>query len=118
MENRYYYLDREGRVQGPVWLSIMRDLWRKGRLMMSTEISLNGADGWQRMEFHPEIFEEETRLPALKRFAKAKSNPVRLLVWTILLFLAYTTWVIVHWNDGMRLKLHADDPPPAAGASR
>jgi hypothetical protein len=99
MENRYFYTDSDGRVHGPVWLSLMRDLYRKGRLMMSTEVSLNGADGWQRLEFHPEIFEEEARLPVLKRMARAKSDPTRLLVWTVLLFLAYATWVIVHWND-------------------
>lgn len=110
MDNRYYYLDRDGRVQGPIWLSVMRDLYRKGRLMMSTEVSLNGADGWQPMEFHPEIFEEEVRLPALKRIAHAKSDPVRLLVWTVLLLLAYATYIAVHWNDGKR-------PPPAPPAS-
>jgi hypothetical protein len=99
MDNRYFYTDSDGRVHGPVWLSMMRDLYRKGRLMMSTEVSLNGADGWQRLEFHPEIFEEEARLPVLKRMARAKSDPTRLLVWTVLLFLAYATWVIVHWND-------------------
>ena len=99
MENRYYYMDREGRVYGPVWLTGMRELYRKGRLSMATEISLSGTGGWQGLEFHPEIFEEEARLPALVRMAQAKSNPVRLLVWTVLLFLAYATWVLVHWND-------------------
>jgi GYF domain 2 len=113
MANRYYYIDRDGRVQGPVWLSIMRNRWKDGRLMMSTEISLTGTDGWQRMEFHPEIFEPEARLPAVKPKPPAKSNPVRLLVWTVLLFLAYLTWVAVHWDDGMRLQFDTD-PPPAA----
>lgn len=119
MENRYYYLDRDGRVHGPLWLSIMRERWRNGRLMMSTEISLNGADGWQRMEFHPEIFEEEARLPGLKRLALAKkSKPVRLLLWTMLLLLAYAAWVVFHWDDGLRLKLFDDEPPPASDAAR
>jgi hypothetical protein len=108
MENRYFYIDRDGRVQGPFWLSVMRDLWQGGRLMMSTEISLTGTDDWQRMEFHPEIFEAQARMPALKRMAKAKSNPVRLLVWTVLLFLAYATYVLVHWNDGKRLRFDPD----------
>ena len=102
MDNRYYYLDRDGRVQGPIWLSMMRDLYRKGRLMMSTEISLNGTEGWQRMEFHPEIFDEEMQLPALKRITRAKSDPVRLVVWTILLLLAVGAYITVHWNDGKR----------------
>lgn len=99
VENRYYYMDRDGRVHGPVWLTGMRELYRKGRLMMSTEVSLSGTGGWQGLEFHPEIFEDEAKLPALVRIARTKSNPVRLLVWTVLLFLAYATWVLVHWND-------------------
>ncbi len=113
MDNRYFYTDRDGRVHGPVWLTMMRDLYRNGRLMMSTEVSLNGADGWQALQFHPEIFEEEARLPALKRMARAKSNPTRLLVWTILLFLAYATWVLVHWND---TPAHPQHPTPVAPA--
>jgi len=39
-------------------------------------------------------------------------------VWTILLFLAYATWVAVHWDDGLRLKLYDDKPPPSPGAAR
>ena len=115
MDNRYFYTDRDGRVHGPVWLTMMRDLYRKGRLMMSTEVSLNGADGWQPLQFHPEIFEEEARLPALKRMARAKSNPTRLLVWTILLFLAYATWVLVHWNDTPAHPRHPTPVAPAPG---
>lgn len=114
MENRYYYLDRDGQVQGPVWLSVMRELWKNGRLMPTTEVSFNGADGWQGVEFHPEIFEVEVRLPVFKRIARAKSDPVRLLIWTVLLFFAYSAWVIVHWNDGKRLRLPSEDPPATA----
>ena len=102
MENKYYYMDRDGRVQGPFWLSVMRDLWKGGRLMMSTEVSHTGTSGWQRLEFHPEIFEGEAKLPVIKRMARAKSNPVRLLVWTILLFLAYATYVLVNLDTGQR----------------
>ncbi len=43
MENRYYYLDRDGRVHGPVWLSMMRELWSKGRLIFAKrEVSVGG----------------------------------------------------------------------------
>ena len=102
VDNRYYYIDSDGRVHGPVWLTVMRDLYRKGRLMMSTEVSRNGSDGWQRMEFHPEIFEEDARLPALERMARTKSDPVRVLVWAGVLLLACATYVLVHWNNGKR----------------
>lgn len=114
MDNRYYYMDRDGNVHGPVWLSVMRDLYRKGRLMMSTEVSLTGTHGWQRMEFHPEIFEEDARMPALKRIVRAKSDPVRLLVWTLVLFLACGAWVALHWNDGKRLPGSGAPPPSPA----
>ena len=106
-------MDRDGNVHGPVWLSVMRDLYRKGRLMMSTEVSLTGTNGWQRMEFHPEIFEEDARLPALKRIARAKSDPVRLLIWTLVLLLAYGAWVVIHWNDGKRSPGRVAPPVPA-----
>lgn len=96
--NQYYYTDREGRVHGPIWLSMMRDLYRKGRLMMSTEVSLNGTDSWQRLEFHPEIFEEEARMPGLKRLMKAKSDPRRLIIWTAILFLLYALYVYINWK--------------------
>lgn len=109
MDNRYYYMDRDGNVHGPIWLSVMRDLYRKGRLMMSTDVSLNGTDTWQRMEFHPEIFEEESRLPALKRLVRAKSDPVRVLVWAGVLLLACVTYVLIHWNNGKRSR--APSPP-------
>ena len=113
VDNRYYYMDPDGRVHGPVWLTMMRDLYRKGRLMMSTEVSLTGSDGWQRMEFHPEIFEEEMRLPALERMVRAKSDPVRLLVWTGVLLLACAAYVAIHWNDGKR----AGTPSPPRATS-
>jgi hypothetical protein len=115
MENRYFYIDGDGRVQGPFWLSVMRDLWNGGKLKMSTEISLSGTDGWQAIEFHPEIFEFQARMPALKRMAVAKSNPVRLLVWMVLLLLAYMTYVIIHWDDGRRLRFDSGEKSPSAG---
>jgi hypothetical protein len=117
MENRYFYIDGDGGVQGPFWLSVMRDLWKGGRLKMSTEVSLNGADGWSAIEFHPEIFEWQVKMPALKRMAKAKSDPVRLLVWMILLFLAYVTYVVVNWDSDKRLRFDGGSKSaPAEGA--
>lgn len=108
MENKYYYLDRDGNVQGPFWLSVMRDLWAGGRFSMQTEVSLNGTGHWQRMEFHPEIFELTAKLPALKRMARAKSDPARLIVWTVVLFLAYAAYVVVNMARDMEKK-----PSPA-----
>ena len=43
--------------------------------------------------------EEEARRPALKRVINAKSCPVRLLVWTAVLILAYAVQVLVHWSE-------------------
>jgi hypothetical protein len=111
MENRYFYIDAEGHVQGPFWLSIMRDLWRGGRLMMSTEVSLTGLNDWERLEFHPEIFELKAEMPTEKVRPRSKSNPVRLVVWTGVLFIAYIAWVLIHWNDGKRPRVPVQDPP-------
>ena len=81
---------------------------------MSTEVSLNGADGWAAIEFHPEIFEGQAKMPVLKRMAKAKSDPVRLLIGMILLFLAYVTYVIIHWDSDKRLRFDGGSKPPPA----
>ena len=98
-------------MQGPFWLSVMRDLWSSGRFNMQTEVSLNGTEHWQRMEYHPEIYESAARLPALKRMARAKSDPTRLIVWTIVLFLAYAAYVAVNMAKDMDRK---PQPVPAA----
>lgn len=109
-------MDRDGQVHGPIWLSRMRDLWKKGRLMMSTEVRRDGEVGWEAVEFHPEIFEAELRLPEPKAINRTKSDPVRLLVWTVLLFLAYATWVVVHWEEGTFLRLDGGAAPSASTA--
>jgi hypothetical protein len=118
MENQYFYLNGDGHVEGPFWLSVMRDLWKAGKLRMSTEISLTGTDNWQPIEYHPEIFETQARMPVPDGMARGKSSPVRLLVWTVLLFLAYMTYVIVHWNDGKRLRFGTEEHSPSAAAER
>lgn len=102
-------------MQGPFWLSVMRDLCAKGRFTMQTEVSLNGTQQWQRMEFHPEIYESAARMPALKRMARAKSDPTRLIVWTIVLFLAYAAYVAVNMAKDMERKPAPAPvaPPPA-----
>jgi GYF domain 2 len=102
VDNRYYYLDADGQVQGPFWLSVMRDLWAKGRFTMRTEVSLNGSTDWQRIEFHPEIYDTAANLPAFHRMARAKSDPVRLLIWTFLLLLAYGAYLLVNMDSGKK----------------
>ncbi len=104
MDNKYYYLDGYGNVQGPFWLSVMRNLWNSGRFTMSTEVSLNGTEHWQRIEFHPEIFENFVKMPTLNRITRAKSDPTRLIVWTAVLFLAYAAYLLVNMARDMEKK--------------
>jgi hypothetical protein len=101
MENRYYYMDADGRTYGPHWLSAMRNLWQHQQVNMQTDVRLDGTDTWQALEFHPEIYEGEIRLPVFKKMIQTKSNPVRLLVWTMLLLFSYLTYLIV--NEARRL---------------
>lgn len=79
--------------------------------MMSTEVSLTGLNDWERLEFHPEIFELKAEMPMEKAKPRSKSNPVRLVVWTGVLFIAYIAWVLIHWNDGKRPRVPVQDPP-------
>jgi hypothetical protein len=111
VNNHYYYLDADGHVQGPFWLSVMRDLWAKGRFTMHTEVSLNGTAHWQPIEFHPEIYDAAAKLPGIRGMARAKSDPVRLIVWTVVLLLAYGAYLLVN-SDGGEKRTPA--PPPSA----
>jgi hypothetical protein len=89
---RYLYMTAGGTIHGPFWLSRMRELWQQGKLNMQTEVCLEGTQRWEPVEFYPEIYEEEARLPVLARMRRAKTDPGRLTVWLILLILALVVW--------------------------
>ncbi len=93
--NRYLYQDHDGRVHGPFWLSAMREHWKRGRFTMSTQISIEGTNEWTLLEFHPEVFEEEATMPAIRRMAKSPSSPSRLLAWMIVLLIAFLVYQFI-----------------------
>ena len=74
---------------------------------------MESSEEWRRIEYHPEIYEMEIKLPTLKRMAQAKSNPARLLVWTMLLLFAYLAYLVV--GEARKLGVYdTPKPPPAA----
>lgn len=98
-EARYRYMNQEGTVFGPFWLSQMRDLWKSGRINMRTEVCMEGTRRWEPLEFYPEIFEEDAKMPVLAKMRRAKSDPARLTVWLILLGLALAVGVMQWWGS-------------------
>lgn len=97
---RYLYTNAEGRICGPFWLSQMRDLWKSGRIDMGTEVCMEGSKRWEPVEFYPEIFESEARLPVFAKMRRAKSDPVRLTLWLIVLGLGLVVWLLQRWGAG------------------
>jgi hypothetical protein len=95
---RYLYMNEDGNIHGPFWLSQMRDLWAKGKLRDSTEICMEGATKWDRIEFYPEIYESEARLPFFSNMRKAKSDPGRLVAWLIVLLLGFAVYLMQRYG--------------------
>lgn len=62
MPPRYLYLDSSGNLQGPLWLSQMRELFALGRLTKRTEVCPNGQSDWGVLENFPEITSLELTL--------------------------------------------------------
>lgn len=93
-EARYLYMNAEGNIQGPFWLSQMRELWKGGRINQRTEVCMEGTKRWEPVEFYPEIFEEDARMPVLAKLRRTKSDPGRLTLWLILLGLVFALWLM------------------------
>lgn len=93
--NRFYYISADGRTHGPFWLTQMRALWQGGKLTMNTAICREGTNEWTTVEFMPEIFESEARMPALSRMAHTPSDPRRLLIGMCVLLGLFVTWKLV-----------------------
>ena len=97
---RYLYMNSEGNIFGPFWLSQMRDLWKNGKINMRTEVCMDGTRRWEPVEFYPEIFEEDARLPVFAKLRRTKSDPAKLTLWIIVLALVFTVWLIRQWGAG------------------
>ena len=96
---RYLYMNAEGNIHGPFWLSQMRDLWKSGRMNLRTEVCMVGTRRWEPVEFYPEIFEQDARLPVFAKLRRTKSDPVRLTLWMIGLGLALVIWLMRYWES-------------------
>ena len=96
---RYLYMNAEGNIIGPFWLSQMRDLWQKGRINSRTEVCMEGTRRWEPVEFYPEIFEDDARMPVFAKLRRSKSNPVSLTIWMIVLGLVFAIYLIRRWGS-------------------
>ena len=97
---RYLYMTADGSILGPFWLSQMREFWKGGKINMRTEVCMEGTRRWEPVEFYPEIFEEDARLPVFAKLRRSKSNPVSLTLWMIVLGLAFVIYLIRQWGGG------------------
>jgi GYF domain 2 len=91
---RYLYMNGEGNVFGPFWLSQMRDLLKGGRIHLRTEVCMEGTKRWEPLEFYPEIYEDEARLPVFAKLRRTKSDPAKLTILMMLLAFVFAIWLI------------------------
>jgi hypothetical protein len=93
MDNRYFYMNRAGNPQGPVWLGEMRRLWRGGQLAPDTPVCKEGWSDWDPARTYPEITEEEARMPLGVAVGREPAG-ISWGVWLVLLGAAlFMGWV-------------------------
>lgn len=96
---RYRYLDYDGNLQGPLWLSQMRELYHNGRLSKSTEITIEGSNEWEELQYHPEITAIHADLKDLPPVrSRPQTNMRRLAVWMWGLLILYVVYVVINWR--------------------
>lgn len=97
---RYHYTNSEGTIHGPLWLSQMRDLWKGGKINMRTEVCMDGTKRWEQVEFFPEIYDEDARLPVFAKLRRSKSDNGRLIAWLVVLLLGFAVYLMQRWGAG------------------
>lgn len=98
MKNRFFYLDGKGEMQGPLWLSQMRDLYGVGRLSNQTEVCREGDGLWDGIHAFPEITVQETQMRGTMQdvdAAQRKAYERRLWIWLAGLIVLYAVYLIV-----------------------
>jgi hypothetical protein len=95
---RYLYIDDEGKISGPFWLTQMREWFKEGKITLSTEICMEGTNRWETADFFPEICGEEASLPACAKIRRAKSDNNRLIAWLFVLLLGFAVYLLQRWS--------------------
>ena len=101
MNQRYLYLDTSGALQGPFWLSQMRELYAVGRLSSRTEVCVQGENQWDEIGRFPEI---TSATAEMERQLAAGLSPQRVAYerrlwrWLVVLLLVYAAYVIRSWK--------------------
>lgn len=101
MLQRYLYLDASGKLQGPLWLSQMRDLYAVGRVTSRTEICVQGDNQWAIVGNFPEITNSMVEIERLHITGPDPQRPAyerRMWRWLILLVLSYGLYVWYNWK--------------------
>jgi hypothetical protein len=98
---RYLYLDASGKLQGPLWLSQMRDLYAVGRLSSRTEVCVQGDNQWAEIGRFPEI--TNSRMEAERDHLATKDDSQiayerRMWRWLLILLGAYCVYVVRSWK--------------------
>ncbi len=101
MTQRYLYVDANGNLQGPLWLSQIRELYALGKLSSSTEICIQG-EAWSMIHAFPEITSNEEELlqqqAATESPKQAATYERRMWYWLALLLGLYVVYVIRSWK--------------------
>ena len=101
MKIRYLYLDSSGNLQGPLWLSQMRELFSVGRVTKRTEVCPEGTQDWGVLENFPEITAAEAGLD--QALASHGASPKaayerRMWLWLVALLVLYGVYAVVNYR--------------------
>ena len=102
MNRRYYYLDSEGTLQGPFWLSQMREFVEYGRLHGRVEVCVQGEREWSPLSSFPELTMQRNELEeALHQgTAAATMNHYerRMWRWLMVLLALYAIYAYLNYR--------------------
>jgi hypothetical protein len=101
VNQRYLYLDTSGSLQGPLWLSQMRELYAVGRLGARTEVCVQGDNQWDEIGRFPEITGATAEMEqqfAMGATTQQATYERRLWRWLVLLLVLYAVYVVRSWK--------------------
>lgn len=101
MDQRYLYTNSAGELQGPFWLSQMRELFDVGKIHKRTEVCLDGENAWGPLTSFPEITlgrQEMERTILSNETAERKAYEQRLWVWLGLLSCLYALYAVISFR--------------------
>lgn len=100
MNRRYLYLDSAGNLQGPCWLSQMRELYEFGRIHAKTEICDESERIWMLLSSFPEItlVREEMEVALNGQSSEQAKYERRMWKWLGLLVALYAVYATIQFR--------------------